>query len=90
MTDPVYIHLKNINRDEDIVLKQVVDLQVGADGGPLGVEDEGLDVGDVADAYRCLSNAEITDERISVGGRHMVQGPGYCGEYYERKRARKE
>ena len=51
MTDPVSIHLKYLSRGEDLFLKQVVSLQVGAEGGPLGVEGEILTVGNVDAAY---------------------------------------
>ena len=71
MPKPVYINLKYLNRGENIVLKQVVDLKVSAEGGSLGVEGDGLAVGYVATAYGCLRSADITDE-TSVGGWHMV------------------
>ena len=45
--DPVSIHLKAIDRWEDLVLKQVVDLQVRAEGGTLLVEGESPAVGNV-------------------------------------------
>ena len=73
MTDPVSIHLKDLDIWEDLVLKQVVELQVGAEGGPLGVEGDGPDVGDVAAMYRCLHITYITDERI-YGGVHQWGG----------------
>ena len=37
VTNPVSMHLIDIDRGENLVLKQVVDLQVSAEGGPLGV-----------------------------------------------------
>ena len=67
MTDPVSMHLKYLDRGEDLVLEQVVDLQVGAEGVPLGLEGYSLSVGDVAAAYGCLHSADITDERTLVG-----------------------
>ena len=83
MMDPVNIQLKDINGEEDLVLKQVVDLQVGAEGGPLGVEGDSNDVRYVAAAYGCLRSTDITDERALVGGWYMVQEPEDCGEYFE-------
>ena len=38
VTDPVSIHLKDLDGWESMVLQLVVDLQVGAERGPLGVE----------------------------------------------------
>ena len=76
VVDRVSIQLKDINGEEDLVLKQVVDLQVGAEGGPLGVEVDDTDIGDVAVTYNFLRSTEINDERSSVGGWHMVQEPG--------------
>ena len=83
LTDPVSIHLKNLDRGEDPNLKQVVNLQVEAEGGPLGVEGDNPAVCDVAATYGCLCSADITDERTLVRGWHMVQEPGDCGEYFE-------
>ena len=83
MTDPVFIGLKGIARGKDIVLKQVVDLQVGEEGVPLGVEGDSPSIGNVAATYGCLRSAEITDERTLVGMWHVVQEPGDCGEYFE-------
>ena len=56
----VAIHLKDIDRIEVQVLNQVVEMQVGAEGGPLGVEGDGPAVGDVAAAHGCLRITEIT------------------------------
>ena len=61
----------------------MVDLQFGSEGGLLGVEGDSLAVGDVVAAYGCLRSADMTDERNSVGGWHMVQEPGECGDYFE-------
>ena len=83
VTDTVSIQLNNIDRWEDLILKQVVELQVGAEGGPLRVEGDVPYIGDVAVAYDFLQSTEITDERTSVGGWHMVQEPGECREYFE-------
>ena len=44
-TNLVAVHLKDINRGEVWVLKQVVELQVGAEGGPLGIEGVGPSIG---------------------------------------------
>ena len=85
MTNPVAVHLKDLDRGDVWVFNQVVELQVGAEGGLLGVEGGGTAVGDVATAHGCLCSAEITEESISVGGWYMAQEPGDCGEYLERK-----
>ena len=61
----------------------MVKLKVGAQFGPLGVEGDSLTVGDVASTHGCLCRTDITEERTSVGGWHMVQEPGNCGEYWE-------
>ena len=37
----VDVHLKDLNRGGNRVLKEVVDLQVGSEGDPLGVEGDG-------------------------------------------------
>ena len=81
--DPLSIHLKDLNRGEDVVFMQVAKLQVGAEGGPLGVEGDSNDVRYVAAAYGCLRSTDITDERALVGGWYMVQEPEDCGEYFE-------
>ena len=83
MTDPVSIHLKDIDIGEDLFLKQVVDLQVRPEGGPLGLEGESPAVGNVTTTYGCLCSTDITDERTSVGGWRMVQEIGDCCEYFE-------
>ena len=82
VTDTVSMHLKYLDRGYDLVLNQVVKLQIGAEGGPLGVEGHSPAVGDVTAVYRCLCRADITDESTLVGGWHMVQEPGDCGEYF--------
>ena len=76
VTDPVSIHLKYLDRGQVLVLKQMFDLQVGAEGGPLGKEVDGPAVGDVAAAYGCLCSTEIIDEKTLVGGWQLVQEPG--------------
>ena len=73
VTYPVYINLKDLGRGDNLVLKQVVELQVGAEGGLLVLEVDGPDVGDVAVVYGCLRSTDIADERTSVDGWHMVQ-----------------
>ena len=85
MTNMVVVHLKDIDRGEVRFLKKVVGMQVGTEGGPLGVEGDGLDVRYVAAAHGCLRSAEIIEERTSVGGWHMFQEPGDCVEYLEQK-----
>ena len=60
VTNPVDVHLKDINRGETRVLKQVVELQVGAEGGSLVVEGDVPDAGDVYAAHGCLRSTDIT------------------------------
>ena len=81
VTKPVAVHPKGLGRGEVPVFNQVVELQVGAEGGPLFVEGDGPAVGDVSSIHGCLHSTEITEERTSVGGWYMVQEPGDCGEY---------
>ena len=89
MTNPVAVHLKDLDRGGIRVFYQVVKLKVGAECGPLGVEGDGLDAGDVAAAHCCLRSTDITEERTSVGGWYMVQEPGDCGEYLEQNSSMK-
>ena len=77
----VVAQLKDIDRGEIQVLKQVVELNISSEVGPLGVEGYGLAVGYVAAAHSCLRRAEITKERNYVVRWHMVQEPGDCWEY---------
>ena len=60
MTNPVAVHLKDLDRGGIRVFYQVVKLKVGEECGPLGVEGDGTYVGDVAATHVCLSNVEIT------------------------------
>ena len=53
----------------------MVKLQVGAEGGPLGLEGDGLSVVDVDGVDGFLCRTEITDSRALVGGCHMVTSP---------------
>ena len=89
MTNLVAVHLEYIEMWEVWVFKKVVDLQVGGEGGPLGVEGDGPVVGDFAAAHGCLRSVEITEERTYVGGWHMVQESGECEEYLKRNSSRK-
>ena len=63
MTKPVDVHLKDI----DIWEVRVFKLQVGTEGGPLGVEGDGPDVGDVAVAHGYLRSVEITPGGVVPG-----------------------
>ena len=83
VTNPNVIHLKDLDRGRIWVLKQVVDLNVIAEVGPLVVEGDGIDVEEGAATHVCLRNAEITEEKTSVGRRNMVHEPVECGEYLE-------
>ena len=83
MTNPVNVHLTDLDIGEVQVFKQMVELQVGAKGGPMGVDGDGLAVGDVASTYGCLRSTDITKESTSVGGWHIVQETGDCGGYLE-------
>ena len=66
--NPVDVHPKDLDRGDVRVFKQVVELQVGEEGGPLVVEGNGLAIGDVASTHVCLRRTDITEERTSVGG----------------------
>ena len=61
----------------------MVNLQVGTEGGPLGVEGDGTAVGDIDAAHGCLRSAEVTEERTSVSMWYIVQEPENYGEYLE-------
>ena len=89
MMDPVEVQLKNIDRGEVWVLKQVADLKVSVEGGQLGLDGDGMDVGDDATSNGCLRIADSTDKITSVGRWNMVQEPGDCREYLEQNSSRK-
>ena len=70
LKNPVAVHLKDINRGEVWVLKQVVDLRVGVEGGPLGVDGDGLAVGDIANRTgQWEAGAVISVTRANTGAR---------------------
>ena len=73
LMNPVSIHLKDLDRGEFWFFKQVIDLQVGVEGGTLGVESDSSDVKYVAAAHGCLLSAEVTEKKTYVGGCNMVQ-----------------
>ena len=85
MMNPVEVKLKNIDRGEVWFLKQAVNIQVIVEGGQLGVDGDGMDVGDDATSHGCLCSADITEKITFVGRWNMVQEPGDCGEYLEQK-----
>ena len=90
MTDPVSIHLKDLDRGQGWVRQEVVHTDLGAEGRPVGVEGLGAAGSDVATANGCLRRAEITEERSAEGGWHICHEPGNWGEYLEWKRERRE
>ena len=47
MMNPVCVHLKGFDGRDSMVLKHVVDMQVGVEGDPLHVQDNHLRVGNV-------------------------------------------
>ena len=51
MINPVDVHMKDLNRWRVWFLKEVVELKIGSEGNPLGVEDDGFDVGDLIVAH---------------------------------------
>ena len=59
--NPVVVQLKDIGRGDVLVFKQVIELQVGAEGGPLGVEGDGPAVGNVDAARCCLLSVDINE-----------------------------
>ena len=89
MMDPVEVQLKHIDRGEVWFLKKAVNIQVSVEGGQLGVDGDGMDVGDDATSHDCLCRAYITEKITSVGRWNMVQEPGDCGEYLEQNSSRK-
>ena len=91
MTNPVSIHLKELDGWCVRVLKPVVHLEVGAEGCPLFVEVLCARIGNVTPSDRCPRSAEITDEVTSLGGRQVVQEEGDCmGLYFREKKERKD
>ena len=89
MTIPGAVHLKYLDRGEFWVPKKAFNLQVSTEVSQLGIEGDSPYVGDDAAVHGCLHSTDITEERTSVGGGHMVQEPRYCEEYYEQKSSRK-
>ena len=89
VTIPVVVHMRDLDRGEYQVFKQVVKLHIGAEGGPLGVEGDGPAIGDVVAAHDCLRSAEITEEMTALCGRHMFQEFGDSGEYLKQKSSMK-
>ena len=82
MTNPVSIHLKEFDCWGVRVLKPVVDLEVGTEGGPLLVEASGTSVRNVTSPDYCLCRAENTDETTALGGRQAVYEEGDCSGWY--------
>ena len=68
VTDPVSVHLQYLNSGDIWVLNQVVQLIVGAKGGPLDIKGDFTAVVYMNASYRCLQRLEITEERTLVGG----------------------
>ena len=57
VTDLVSIHLNDLDRGENLVLKQMINLQVGVEGGPIGVESDSPTIGNVDVACSCLCSS---------------------------------
>ena len=55
-------------------------MELGAEGGPLGVEFIGAGIGNVTSSDGSLRSAEMTDEITAEGGWHCVQELGDCEE----------
>ena len=55
-------------------------MELGAEGGPLGVEFVGAGIGYVTSSDGSLRSAEMTDEITAEGGWHCVQELGDCKE----------
>ena len=91
VTNPVSMHLKELNAREVRGLQTVVDLQIGAVGDPLSVEFGCVGGGDVTAANGCFRSAEITDEITSKGGWHIYHEISDCDwlDYLREKKERK-
>ena len=91
VTNPVSIHLKELDGWCVRLLKPVVHMEVGAEGCPLLAEVAGVRIGKVIPSDLCPRSAEITDEVTSFGGRQVAQEEGDCiGLYLREKKERKE
>ena len=86
MTDPVSMHLKELDDWEARGLQAMVDLQVGAERRPVSVEGAGTGVGNVAASDGCLRSAEMIDEIMAMGGWHTFhEQSDWRGEYLREK-----
>ena len=54
VTDLVSVHLKDLDSGEIRFLKKVVQMEDGAEGGPLTIEGYCMEVGDMTALYGCL------------------------------------
>ena len=70
-------------------MQLVVHMELGAEGGPLGVEFIGAGIGNVTSSDGSLRSAEMTDEITVEGGWHGIQELGDCGEWYIREKRSK-
>ena len=86
MTNPVSIHLKEIDGWCVRVWKPVVDLEVGTGGYPSLGEVAGARVGNLIPSDRCPHSAEITDKVTSFDWRQVVHEEGDCSILYLREK----
>ena len=49
--DLLYVHLKDLDNGEIRVLEQVVQIVVGAEGGPLEIQGDSAAIGDMITSY---------------------------------------
>ena len=91
MTNPVSIHLKELDGWCVRFLKPVVHLEVGVEGCLLFVEVAFARIVNVTPSDHCPRSSEITDEVTSLGGRQAVQEEGDCsGLYFREKKEGKD
>ena len=68
MTNLVSVHLKDFDGQESIVFHPVINLDIGADGVPLGVYFVCLVDGHFAAPKGYLHSTEITNQRTCLSG----------------------
>ena len=79
VTEPVSVHLKDLDIGYIRVLKQVVHMEVGVEGIPPAIQGNGEAVVDLTALYGCLQRADMPNKRTYMGGWHICHKPGDCG-----------
>ena len=67
----------------------VVHMELGVEGGPLGVDLVSAEVGDVTPSDVSLRSVTTKDEITTEGRWHGIQELGDCGEWYLREKRSK-